>query len=230
MIDALINILYGVTISIFVTTIILPFIPVKIKERTIYVKKWLFMMVLGSNIKIILVFWSKPYNKSNSNLEDTKKRILEILYAKKYEVFEDTLTCKINMNMAKQAITAELNFRTEINDNNEEIFDNIEFRIYNNCSLRTFTACVLEIRESYGKLKDMMKEEMDLTENFCLICELNSMPKIDVILKSLNIDHVEGKTIDGKFFEIYDNKILYHDKDVHRDTISFIKKMIVTYS
>lgn len=220
----------NVGISVFGIILAWFIVPAKIKERVNYYRKWVLIHICKSNIEITFTSWSKPYDNIDANFDNVKKRILEILYAKKYEIDTNKLVFKIAMKMGKQTISAELNFRTRINDNKEEIFDNIEFKISDCCNFRTFTECVLDIRESYGKLKETLRKEIELTEDFCFICELNSMPKINSTLKSLNIDHVNGKTVDGKNFEIYDKKIIYYDRDMHRDVISFIKKMIVNYS
>ena len=145
----------------------------------------------------------------------------------------DDLSVKCTIPIGNQSIITVIDFVSDVSDDDSDelLFESMEIRIQNTCTLKNFSDCASELYSALNELRDIVQElNLELKKEFCVICEIKTMPNIKMMLNALNYNAIHCETPDGQNFELQENKILYYDKNIHRDMSTFIKKIIVTYS
>ena len=111
------------------------------------------------------------------------------------------------------------------------VFESMEIRVSSTCKLKNFSDCASELYSARSELQAVVKKlNLELIAEFCMVCEIKTMPNVKIMLDTLKYNTIHCETPAGQNFELQENKIIYYDRNIHRDMTSFIKKVIVTYS
>ena len=241
MIDDLLGILTWIGIGCITATVVRmfvePLLPSNMRERMIYMKKFVrkYLSMSDINLKLVSKAIKNPRSVKTLELSDEfREKTIEALRSQNFHpsVNED-LSVRCVIPVGNQSITIIVDFVSEVSEDNGETlyFESIEIRILNTCKLNNLSDGISELYSALNELRIVVQKlDLELKKEFCIVCEINTMPNIKIMLDTLNYDTIHCKTPDGQNFELQENKILYYDKTIHRDISSFIKKIIITYS
>ena len=89
----------------------------------------------------------------------------------------------------------------------------MEVRVSNTCKFKDFNDCAHELSTAYKELQAVMQKfNLELIAEFCMVCEIKTMPNIKVMLDTLNYNTIHCETPAGQNFELQkkQNTILRH--------------------
>ena len=116
------------------------------------------------------------------------------------------------------------------NEQLQMVLTGVEIRIDNSCKFRNISECVVEMREAREKIGDAMRNiGLKTSSNVSIICYLKSLPQANILLEATKADSIEC-IVNGNNLELFNDKMIYNCSAVTRDTVNFIKKILIAYS
>ena len=232
--QVLLHIVIGVAVTTIFHMFVYPFLPSHVRERMGYGIKFLRKYLSMSDIKLELVSKTKKTERFTDTLvpfEEFRAKAIQALQSNGYHVYDDGSSVKATIVIGNQSIMATIDFVSDVFDDDNLVFESMEIRVSSTCKLKNFSDCVSELYSARSELQAAVKKlELELIAEFCMVCEIKTMPNVKIMLDTLNYNTIHCETPAGQNFELQENKIIYYDRNIHRDMTSFIKKVIVTYS
>ena len=231
----LIGVAAGIVAAIIFQTFVEPYLPSHIRERISYGLKFVRKYLSMSDIKLELVSKTKKTELFTDTLvpfDEFRDKAIQTLESNGYHVvYNDGSSVKVIIIIGDQSITTTIDFVSDVSDDDNLVFESVEIRVSNTCKLKNFSDCVSELYSARNELQTVVQKlNLELIAEFCIACEIKTMPNVKIMLNTLNYNAIHCETPAGQNFELQENKIIYYDRSIHRDMSSFIKKIIVTYS
>lgn len=148
----------GGFISAIIQNVFSSILPSKIREKLRYGKKWLAKIFKQTKIKVQVIAKTLDLSNRNLGLEATHENLKQIFVDKNYTVTSNENSLVIRLPYNNKEIESRLIISTTILEGNE-IVDQIQWEIQQECSFVKFKEDVYEMREIQTKINSVISDD-----------------------------------------------------------------------
>ena len=162
-----------------------PLLPSHMRERMIYMKKFVrkYLSMSDINLELVSKAIKNPRSVKTLELSDGfREKTIEALRSQNFHPsINEDLSVRCVIPVGNQSITIIVDFVSEVSEDNGETlyFESIEIRILNTCKLNNLSDGISELYSALNELRIVVQKlDLELKKEFCIVCEINTMPNI----------------------------------------------------
>ena len=205
-------------------------VPYKFKEKPRYYYNKYARYIFSKDVTTELIV--KSVNIENIEVDKFKINLKNNLKST-YDDFRETDSgFSFNIKNGLKKIETKIDIITNYDEDvsNNEYVEQLECTFTIKCKTSNLKSNIINYMAILMHLKDNLNSmNVHLNKKFVLMCELDSLDKINKILDLGKLNSISGSN-DNIDIELYKNKILIHDENFNNEFVKIVDDMMINYA